>query len=78
MAKVLNCGNHKQTNQSSSKEKHPKIKCLNVCDELTTSNESISNVFFIEAVKELPNNFKSTEPPCDEFDHDHTNSFYIK
>ena len=29
-------------------------------------------------MKELASHFKSTEPPCDEFDHDHTNAFYIK
>ena len=41
---------------NSSKQKHPKINCLNGCDELTTSNESIANGinhFFIESVKEL-------------------------
>ena len=46
-----------------------------------SSNESIANGFnnfFIESVKELANHFKSTKPPCDEFDNDHTNSFYIK
>ena len=29
-------------------------------------------------MKELANYPNSTEPPCDEFDHDYTNSFYIK
>lgn len=66
---------------NSSRQKHPKINCLKVDNNLIHSNESIANVFnsfFIESVQELASNFKFIKSSSEELDHVHSDSFYIK